>query len=462
MYVQNDVSHDSRVLREATALAQAGHLVSIIGKGQGGDIVARGGDIASSRGATVQILRVSILAGSPYLRAPWRLVEEAAGDLIGAIRRGPSGLGRALLAVARIVVASGWSLVRLPWVAVVNRALRRPVDFHWLDRRRATNVELFGWRSAALTVAPAGDVHHAHDLEALPAAAAAAARDGGAVVYDKHEVFSGDRVLLATGGWLRRRVLRLERRLAGQADAIVTVNQPLADELRAALGLSATAVPVVVRNCPPRYDPPATGPDRLRAAAGLAPGTPVALYHGGFSRGRGLEQLAAAIREPGLEAVHAVYLGYGPLEPELRAWAADPGAGGRLHVLAAVPPDDLLDWIATADVAVMAIQPDTLNHRLSTPNKLFEAIAAGVPVVASDFPGLREVVADPAGPLGVLVDPTSPAAIGAGIREILDAPPPERARIRARCLAAAHERWNWETESIKLLELYGRLTGRPW
>jgi len=110
----------------------------------------------------------------------------------------------------------------------------------------------------------------------------------------------------------------------------------------------------------------------------------------------------------------------------------------------------------------MAIQPDTLNHRLGTPNKLFEAIAAGVPVVASDFPGIREIVADPAGPLGVLVDPTSPAAIAAGIRQILEAPAAERAALRARCLAAAHARWNWETESARLIELYGRLTGQPW
>src|SRR5664279_3615515 len=60
----------------------------------------------------------------------------------------------------------------------------------------------------------------------------------------------------------------------------------------------------------------------------------------------------------------------------------------------------------------MPIQDSTLNHRLSTPNKLFEALAAGVPIVASDLPELRRIVMeDPAGPLGVLCNPTHPVTI---------------------------------------------------
>jgi len=306
------------------------------------------------------------------------------------------------------------------------------------------------------------DVAHAMGFLALPVAQGGRSRnERPSVVYDARDLYASARNIARMPRFVRATVGWLERRWARRAHALVTVNGSLAVRQAVAWSVPRNAI-TVVHNCPPRYDPPADPVDHLRLAAGLAPGTPVALYHGGFSRGRGLEELAAAIREPGLEAVHAVFLGYGPLEPELRTWAADPASGDRLHVLPAVPPDELLDWITTADVAVVAIQPDTLNHRLSTPNKLFEAIAAGVPVVASDFAGIREIVADPTGPLGVLVDPTDPAAIAAAIRQLVSAPPAERAALRARCLAAAHERWNWETESAKLVELYGRLTGRPW
>ena len=214
----------------------------------------------------------------------------------------------------------------------------------------------------------------------------------------------------------------------------------------------------VVHNCPPRWTPPSEPEDHLRPAAGIPAGTPLALYHGGFSAHRGLEQLAEAILVPGMEGVHAAYLGYGSLRADLDRMAADPRYGGRLHVLDAVPPDALVGWVFGADVDVMALQPSTLNHYLSTPNKLFESLAAGVPVVASDFPDLHRIVVDnPGGPLGAVCDPGDAASIAGAIRGVLEASEDERRALRARCLAAAHDRWNWEHESAALVALYARL-----
>jgi glycosyltransferase involved in cell wall biosynthesis len=215
---------------------------------------------------------------------------------------------------------------------------------------------------------------------------------------------------------------------------------------------------VVVHNTPARWTVPAVRPDLLRQAAGLPPRTPIALYHGAFSPHRGLEELADALLVPGLEAVHAVYLGYGRLEGALRQRATEPRYGGRLHVLDAVPPDVLPEWVASADVGVMPIQASTLNHRLSSPNKLFESIATGLPVVVSDFEEMRRIVLDdPAGPLGAVCDPVDPVSIAGAIRSILDLDPQARESLRARCLRAAHERWNWETESARLVGLYDSL-----
>ena len=162
--------------------------------------------------------------------------------------------------------------------------------------------------------------------------------------------------------------------------------------------------------------------------------------------------------EPGLERAHAVFLGYGSKKDWLLGQAADARYGGRLHVLAAVPPERLLDWVVDADVGVMAIQTSTLNHYLSTPNKLFECLAAGVPVVASDFPEMRRIVlGNAAGPLGVLCRPDDPADVARGIRSILEMPAGERLGLRLRCMQAAHDSWNWETESARLVELYADL-----
>ena len=81
-----------------------------------------------------------------------------------------------------------------------------------------------------------------------------------------------------------------------------------------------------------------------------------------------------------------------------------------------------------------------------------------MPVVASDFAGIRSIVTgDPDGPLGELCDPADPVAIGRAIRDLLELPVDARADLSERCRRAARDRWNWETESARLVALYREL-----
>jgi glycosyltransferase involved in cell wall biosynthesis len=129
-------------------------------------------------------------------------------------------------------------------------------------------------------------------------------------------------------------------------------------------------------------------------------------------------------------------------------------------VLPAVPPTELLDWVASADVVGVLFQHDTLNNYLSTPNKFLEAMAAGVPTVCSDHPGMGPIARQTG--CGIPVDPSDTDAIAAAIRTIVDAPPDQRRQMRARALAAAHDTYNWETQVQALLDEYTRLTGCRW
>jgi glycosyltransferase involved in cell wall biosynthesis len=253
--------------------------------------------------------------------------------------------------------------------------------------------------------------------------------------------------------WLRWVMRRWERRMVARTAAMVTINDVCGAELRRRLRADRI---VVVHNCPPRWTPPDPPEDRIRRATAIPADAPVVLCHGGFQAGRGVEETAEAMRRPGLEAAHLVFLGRAT--PIVDAVVADFPDRGRVHVLPPVPPDQVVAWVAGADVDVMVLLPVDLNHVVSTPNKLFESIAAGVPVVSSDFPARRAIVADdPAGPLGELCDPADPAAIAAAIRRILDLDPAARADLRRRILTAAHERWNWEAEGAGLVELYASL-----
>ena len=108
----------------------------------------------------------------------------------------------------------------------------------------------------------------------------------------------------------------------------------------------------------------------------------------------------------------------------------------------------------------MPLQPSPLNHRLTTPTKLFEAMAVGVPVVASDLPGMAPIVAETG--CGVVCDPTDPAAIADAIRSIFGLPADEREAMAGRALTAAAGPYSWEAQVRVLLGEYERLTGKPW
>jgi glycosyltransferase involved in cell wall biosynthesis len=235
------------------------------------------------------------------------------------------------------------------------------------------------------------------------------------------------------------------------------VNPQVIEELAKRYEIPAQRV--VTYNCPSAWSPESRDTE-LRSAIGVDAAAQVILYHGGFSAHRGLEELLVAIRDPRLAAAHLVFLGYGPLEGALRRAAAEPSLAGRVHVLNAVAPEVLDRWISGADVGMCTILPSTLNHRISTPNKLFESIAAGVPVVGSDFAPIREIILEnPDGPLGAVCDPTNPGEVATAISAILSLDASERAALRRRCLSAAASRWNWEVQAEKLVALYEGVEG---
>ena len=109
----------------------------------------------------------------------------------------------------------------------------------------------------------------------------------------------------------------------------------------------------------------------------------------------------------------------------------------------------------------MPIQTSTLNHYLSTPEQAVR-VPGGRRARWSRATSRRcagSSLGNPSGPLGALCRPDDPADVARGIRSILEMPPAEPWASRLRCLAAAHDLWNWETEFAHLVALYADLRG---
>ncbi|MEO5885485.1 MAG: glycosyltransferase, partial [Candidatus Limnocylindrales bacterium] len=331
----------------------------------------------------------------------------------------------------------------------VKRRLLRPV-WRWWRLARVFPLRPLGWAAALESVVEPADIWHGMWAGSLPALASMRRRHGGRTIYDSRDVYMQSRDFAEAGGPGKRILEWLERRWAHDADLVMTVNEPYAELLTEQLRITR---PPVVMNCPEAWEPPVPRPDLIREALGLGPDVSVVLYQGQFISGRGIEQAMAAI----LDVPNAVLalLGFGSWLARLTRETAEPPFAGRVAILPAVPPSELLRWTASADVAVMAIQPTSVNHRFTTPQKLFESLAAGVPVVASDLPGMADVIRTAR--VGLVCDPESPAAIATAIREIVAAPAAEREAQRTHVLRVAHEQYNWDAQVVTLFAVYREL-----
>ena len=401
-------------------------------------------------GYTIRRVPVEAIDGLPFPRAV-RAVRDALRRVDGM--RGRRAGSRSGMSVAGEGPGAEDGGAGLPSVGQRSGVLRRLGAS--VIRRLAIQLTVRAQARASRRVYPPADLVHGMAYMGIPIALGLARRDRARTIYDARDIYLDAGNLARLSGPMRWLVARAERGWARRVDRVITVNRPYAEVMASRWGVD---LPLIVMNCSYRYVPPSPRERRFHDALGLDPATRVVVYQGGFSRDRGIEQLIAAI--PDVPGATLVFLGYGTLQAELERVVADPATGGRVRILAAVPPTELLDWIASADVIAMPIQPTTLNHRLTTPNKLFEALAAGVPVVASDLPGMAPIVRETG--CGILVDPTDPAAIAAALRDVLATPADEMSAWRARCAAAARDSYNWERQMDGLLAEYSRLTGLPW
>lgn len=292
------------------------------------------------------------------------------------------------------------------------------------------------------------DVYHAHDLPSLKPACLAARAVGARLVYDAHELYPE---IVDLTPKQKKECARIEGKYIKYADKVITVNEFIAEEMAGRYGIKTPEVILNATNIPAGFKQ-GFKYERIREKAGIAPDKFIVLYQGWFWHTRGLDRLvsSAAFLDDGIVIA---LMGFGEYGKELEKIANGKGFEKKVFFLDAVSQAELLEYTASADLGIIPYQVIDINTKFCSPNKLFEFIAAGIPILANDLPFLRKIIGGYQ--LGKLAPLSSPESYAEAINEIYRSR--ERLPEIRKNVRAASRLFNWDVEAVKLLGIYNSM-----
>ena len=307
--------------------------------------------------------------------------------------------------------------------------------------RRMTKVTRRLYR---LAVRADTDVYHFHDPE-LMIVGLRLKRRGKKVIWDAHEHYPNsilDKYYIARPlRWLISRSFDLFERAVVRYFDYVIYTTPLVGARYSTMKVRSGRVenyPII----------------ELSEALPRQPQEKI-IYLGGMSRIRGLVEVVEAFAE--VVKKHRTWklclvgsCSPASFETELRDFVKKLGVEANVEFIAWVPYDEKEKLSSQAAMGVITYLPYS-NNTSCLPNKLFDYMLMGLPVVASSFPLYREVVEGSR--CGLIVDPSKPQEIAAAMEYLIEHPQEAR-QMGENGRRAVREKYNWEKESQRLLQVY--------
>ena len=359
MIVWNGIQNDSRVQKSAKSLSDAGYKVSLFG-------IATKGEPPKGSFDGIDYELVQLLARSPNGLKPNSDQIETGFDFNRTFLKLQQGALR---------------------VGQKSKFIKSILGRIALEKYSAVAAR----QILELTAQKEFEFIHIHDYTALPLAIKLLAhqRFGNVkVIYDAHEYLRG--TVQPVG--LRSYFLDAEKEIIGRSVGVITVCDPIGNQL--VKDFPGIRNLIIVRNTPVKHEVEA-GWKTVRDLAHLEKETPLIVYSGGTSRLRGLEVFIAAIEK--LPDFHAVVVAPKPDSLDEYFPKDSDQLRKRIHVLPFVPQEQVSYYLFSADVAVHPILSSDkgkriINHEWALPNKWFEYIQAGLPVVISDVELMGKLV----------------------------------------------------------------------
>lgn len=287
------------------------------------------------------------------------------------------------------------------------------------------------------------DVLVSNDLDTLLPNYLVSKLKGIPLVYDTHEIFTEVPELAGKkfkqGTWRR-----LERWIFPKLKNVFTVNQSISDWYYDKYKVR----PVVVRNMPRRNT--TKSQPLSRKELNLPENKKIVILQGaGINIDRGSEELVEAMKY--LDDVVLLIVGSGDVIGRLKEIIAKEKLQDKVILTGKVPHEKLRQYTEAADLGVTLDKPTNINYRFSLPNKVFDYIQAGVPVLCSDLPEVARIVRDYK--VGVVADSFEPKVLAKTISSALNSQ--EYSLWKKNTLLAAEELC-WESDEINLIKMYSR------
>lgn len=344
-----------------------------------------------------------------------------------------------------------------PWIPLVrrNKGARANSRFGRILVRATRVIEKgflylnFAVRALMHLLRERPNVIHSHDLNTLPVGVMGKWLTRAQLIYDSHELWVDQNPFVRPHPVQMRLVRLVEGLLLKSTDAVITVSESIADELGRMYGISR---PSVVRNC---KFPPIAEEGSLRNRLNLSGDSFLAIYTGLITGGRGVEDFLEVMTSfPKLN-----FCLMGPATESflqnLRFRADHLGLASRLHILPAVKPEDVPSSMAGADFAFVPAKNTCRSYYLSLSNKFFEAVAAGLPLLTSNFPEFQFLVEEYQ--LGETYSPADLETLKATLGRMMNR---DKLKVYSENSKRAAGDLNWPREKLKLLSLYNQMPSR--